>query len=142
MDAINTVYSLKDPFLKASRIPAQIKEQDMATWFLVTSVEHNKLLEAKGLQQQITTFGQVWPILLINRCASQHLANWTPHHRQLQELRSSLLTREQAILKCAQKLFPDYLQFEDISSKEPAKHLAELIKMWKVEEEEIELLER
>ena len=130
VEAINIVYSLKDPFLRAAQLPEAIKEQNMANWFLVTSVEHNKLPEAEILKEQISSFNKTGAMLLVNRCASSHLDNWMPDSPQLQELKSSLLAREQSTLKRAKELFRDYIQFEDINSKDPSGHLEKLIVIW------------
>ena len=130
VDAINGIYSLKEPFLRASQLPSQIREQDLADWFLVTSVEHNKLLEAWDLQEQIAAFSKTSPTLLINRCVSRQLADWEPSTPELRTLKTSLLQREQAILEHAQKFFPRYLQFADIVSKQPRGHLEALLQSW------------
>ena len=131
IDAINTVYSLKNSFLRASQLPSQIKQENLANWFLVTSVEHNKLLAAEDLREQISAFSANHLTLLINRCASHYLVNWHPQAPELQQLKNSLLQREESILKRAKELFQDYSLFQDINSKGPHGHLEKLVEAWK-----------
>ena len=130
IDAINTVYTLKDSFLRASELPSQIKRDNLANWFLVTSVEHNKLLAAKNMREQISAFDPTSLTLLINRCALHYLGPWAPQGPELQHLKDSLLQREENILKRAKELFPDYSQFQDINSEGPHGHLVQLIEAW------------
>ena len=134
VEVINIVYSLKDSFLRASQLPTRVKEQNLAHWFLVTSVEHNKLLEAENLQEQMMAFTGTPPILLINRCVLKHLEDWAPHRSELQEFKNSLLHRERAILKRAQEFFQHFRQFDDINSQEPIVHLEKLAVTWENED--------
>ncbi|MCY4643844.1 MAG: hypothetical protein OXB88_04445 [Bacteriovoracales bacterium] len=130
VDAIRTIYSLKDLFLKAAGLPSQIMTENLADWFLVTSVEHDKLTDARHLQQELGAFNKTPPRLLINRCTSQYIKGWHPHETDLIALKNSLISREKIILGRAKELFPNYSQFEDINSQSPRKHLEKLLEAW------------
>ena len=129
-EAISGIYSLKDTFLQASLLPQTIKQKDWANWFLVTSVEHEKLSETKIMQQEIITTGNSCGIALINRCTSGELANWNPTSPELLKLKNSLLTKEERILNSLEQDFPQYIQFPHINSEDVQSQLDTLIKKW------------
>ena len=130
VDAINTVYALKDCFLQASKLPAQITQGNLAKWFLVTCAEHNKLLEAQNLKQQVAPFSGQPMTLLVNRCATQNIEHWLPRCPKLQALKTSLISREQAALQLARMHFEHFIPFPDINSPQPQQHLLELAPIW------------
>lgn len=129
-EALNSIYSLKDTFLRASNLPKVMQREDWADWFLVTSSEHDKWREAQAIQQKMIETGHSRGTAIVNHCTAQELAQWSPTSPPLITLKNSLLKREKNIIHSIEQNFPRWIEFPHINSEDSRDQLRELIEKW------------
>jgi len=127
---INTVYALyqsRDTFLAALNFQDDLKREDFSNWFLVTSVEQEKMNEAEEIKQKAYHFMHADHFLIINKSVAGYLKEWHPDtDSKLFELKDSLLKRELDLATYAGKNFKKVLKFSEVIKTSPIDHVKDL----------------
>lgn len=128
VDAILALYQSRETFLLALDFQKELKKKSFSNWFLVTSVEQQKMSEAQDLKVHASHFTHNDLYLIINKCLSSHLTKWKPpaDSPPLLELKVEMLSREKTLTDFANKNFVNVIKFHEVSSSSPQDHVSEL----------------
>jgi anion-transporting ArsA/GET3 family ATPase len=130
LEAISAVYSMKTSFSRGLQLEKQIKEINFTNWFLVTSVEHQKLVEAQELKKDAKKYFHEDSFIILNKCTEKE---W---HENLvmgtlgEKLKSSILKREKLLKESAKKEFQKVIEFSEVLHLAPLEQIEDLIKQW------------
>ena len=131
IDAVLALYKCRDSFLKALQFQNELKKSSFSNWFLVTSVEQQKMNEAHDLQIKATSFMHADLFLIMNKCLSKFLNDWDPGKNDtLIHLKASMAKREKDLQDFASKNFSNVLKFYEINHPSPLEHVKELAQMF------------
>ncbi len=128
--AINLVYQLKDEFIDASSLPIKMKDHHLAHWYLVTSVNQEKLYEASLLKEKLVEFNDNEMSLIINKSLKAPLEQWDAKSELTIKLKENMLTLENNLLKKLSPQFNRTYLFNEILNSSPKKHIEGLIPTW------------
>lgn len=132
IDAIVAIYKTKSSFLNALSLQQTLKDTKYSNWYLVTSVEQNKLQEALDLKAHARGLITEKSFIVLNKCIEKDLNNWTPEPESRNEqLKTSLVQRESTLKKSLENHFEKVLEFPEIFSLSPLEHVKELTQVWK-----------
>lgn len=132
IDAVLALYKSRESFLHALDFQAQLKEESFSNWFLVTSVEQQKINEAQGLKDQAENFIHNDLFLVINKCLTPYLNAWQPElNSPLSALKNGMVTREARLSEFASKNFRNVLKFHEINNPSPLEHVKGLALQFK-----------
>lgn len=124
IDAVLALYKSRDSFLKALAFQQELRKETFSNWFLVTSVEQQKIHEAQVLREQAAQFMHKDLFLVINKCLTPYLTVWEPKESSpLAKLKDSMLFREDLLTDFASKNFRKVLKFHEINSPSPLEHV-------------------
>lgn len=127
VDAILALYKCRDSFLTALDFQKQLRNSNFSNWFLVTSVEQQKMDDAKKLKELASEFIHDDLYLVINKCHSAQLNEWSPkENTPLSKLKKNLLERENNLADFASKNFTNVLKFQEIYDSSPLEHVKNL----------------
>lgn len=131
---INTVYALyqsRDIFLEALNFQDDLKREDFSNWFLVTSVEQEKMVEAEEIKEKARLFMHQDNFLIINKSVATYLKNWHPDPKsKFFELKDSLLKRELDLAAYASKNYKKVIKFSEVNHPSPIEHVKELARQF------------
>lgn len=131
IEAVLHIYSTKDAFLGALKLQKTLRDPEHCDWYLVTSVEQNKLDEALELKKNASDLFSEESFIAVNKCLSESLSNWTPAEgTKEEELKKFLVKREEQLKSGLQKHFKNILSFPEILSIDTHVHLIKLIQTW------------
>lgn len=131
IDAVANVYKNKDGFLEALKLGDKLQNSSNCRWFLVTSVEQLKLLEASWMVGESAKKLQGEQTLLINRTISKLLPEeLNPLPPEIKKLTSSLRSKEEALLNHARQNFSSMKSFPEILAVDPQEHIKKLQQYW------------
>ncbi len=131
IDAIIAIYKTKSSFLDALSLQETIKDPENSNWYLVTSVEQNKLKEALDLKAHARGLITKKSSIILNKCIQAELESWSPESNSTNEaLRNSLLEREKNLKENLKHHFERILEFPEIFSISPLEHVKDLTKSW------------
>lgn len=134
IDAILALYKSRDSFLHALDFQKELKDEAFSNWFLVTSVEQQKIHEAEGLKNQAEHFIHNDFFLVINKCLTPYLHAWTPlDATPLYQLKAGMVTREAKLSEFASKNFRNVLKFHEINNSSPLEHVKGLALQFKAQ---------
>ncbi|MEA9355237.1 ArsA-related P-loop ATPase [Bacteriovorax sp. PP10] len=132
IDAVLALYKSRDSFLNALDFQKQLKNENFSNWFLVTSVEQQKIDEAQGLKNQAEHFIHNDFFLVINKCLTPYLNAWQPAlNTPLYRLKTGLVLREANLTEFASKNFRNVLKFHEINNPSPLEHVKGLALQFK-----------
>lgn len=132
IDAVLALYKSRDSFLRALDFQKQLKNEEFSNWFLVTSVEQQKIHEAQGLKDQAEHFIHNDLFLVINKCLTPYLNAWQPaSNTPLSTLKLGMVEREAKLSEFASKNFENVLKFHEIINPEPTEHVKGLALQFK-----------
>lgn len=132
IDAVLALYKSRDSFLNALDFQKQLKDEKFSNWFLVTSVEQQKIDEAQGLKNQAEHFIHNDFFLVINKCLTPYLNAWQPAlNTPLYRLKTGLVLREANLTEFASKNFRNVLKFHEINNPSPLEHVKGLALQFK-----------
>lgn len=132
IDAVLALYKSRDSFLNALDFQKQLKNENFSNWFLVTSVEQQKIDEAQGLKNQAEHFIHKDFFLVINKCLTPYLNAWQPAlNTPLYRLKTGLVLREEKLTEFASKNFRNVLKFHEINNPSPLEHVKGLALQFK-----------
>ena len=129
--ALEVIYRSRAAFTRGLAMEKQLTEAVSANWFLVTSVEQGKAEEALSIQRESDKISQGM-YLAINKCLSKDLAGWNPPAgSKAEDLKKTLLTKEQSLLESTRTGFTEVLTFPEIFAAAPLEHVRPLAQGWK-----------
>jgi anion-transporting ArsA/GET3 family ATPase len=132
IDAVLALYRSRDSFLRALEFQKELKNETFSNWFLVTSVEQQKIHEAQGLKDQAEHFIHNDLFLVINKCLTPYLNAWAPaSNTPLSRLKNGMVTREVMMTEFASKNFKNVLKFHEINNPSPLEHVKGLALQFK-----------
>lgn len=131
IEAVIAIYKTKATFLDALALQGTLKNQNSAFWYLVTSVEQNKLREALELKGHAKDLITEESFIILNKCSEKELINWNPSEATNQKLKAALIQREQNLKTNLSKEFKKILEFPEVYSLSPLDHLKGLTMNWK-----------
>lgn len=134
IDAVLALYKCRDSFLRALQFQQDLKKESYSNWFLVTSVEQQKMSEAQNLKVQAAHFMHKDHFLVMNKCLGTFLNEWNPGNNDvLVHLKRSMTKREQDLQDFASKNFSNVLKFHEINHPSPLEHVKALAQMFLVQ---------
>lgn len=132
IDAVLALYRSRESFLRALDFQKELKNETFSNWFLVTSVEQQKIHEAQGLKDQAEHFIHNDLFLVINKCLTPYLNAWEPvSNSPLSRLKTGMVTREVLMTEFASKNFKNVLKFHEINNPSPLEHVKGLAAQFK-----------
>lgn len=132
IDAIIAIYKTKSSFLDALQLQETLKSSDHSAWYLVTSVEQNKLKEALDLKDNARSVLSRKSSIILNKCIEVNLEEWSPRpESKNSKLKDSLLSRELKLKENLNDHFDRILEFPEIFNISPLKHVEALTQSWK-----------
>jgi len=131
IDSVLALYKSRDSFLKALNFQQDLKQRNFSNWFLVTSIEQQKLSEAKQLNELASKFLHDDNYLIINKCLSDNIRNWSPTRPELIQYKDALIEREDKISSFALKNYQNILKFNEIADNRPLLHVKEIALQFK-----------
>jgi anion-transporting ArsA/GET3 family ATPase len=132
IDAVIGIYKTKQSFLDALQLQHTIKSPEKSNWFLVTSVEQNKLAEALELKSHAKGLITEDSYIVLNKCIEEKLSEWKPETPLDTELKESLSFREQDLKEKLSRHFKQVLDFPEVISISPIEHIKNLTNTWKL----------
>ena len=133
IDAVLALYKSRDSFLNALDFQKELKNENFSNWFLVTSVEQQKIDEAQSLKNQAENFIHNDFFLVINKCLTPYLNDWKPEaNTPLMRLKSGMVLRESNLTEFASKNFRKVLKFHEVNNPSPLEHVKGLALQFKV----------
>ena len=134
MDAIAAIYSSKDSFIGAMHLQKELKNHQKSNWYLVTSVDQNKVKEALELQSHAKDLLDKETYVILNKCLNEKLEKWFPKEDDLlaSKLKASFSHKEQELKKLMRARFENVLEFSEILKLSPLEHVKELTDQWKL----------
>lgn len=133
IDTVLILYQNREHFIESLKFQEILKDNATTNLFLVTAVDHNKLLEAQEMREQVNNFSTQNQILLINRSLEKRIESWvTPEgDTELELLKESFIRRESPIIEFAKKNFNAHLCFPEIIGGELDEQVRILEENWK-----------
>ena len=132
MEAIGAIYQSKDSFIAALNLQKELKDHEKANWYLVTSVDQNKLKEALDLRENAKDLLDERTYVILNKCLDHKLNNWSPEESDnlSLKLKESFLNRENNLKEYMKSKFEYVLEFSEILKISPLDHVKDLITQW------------
>ena len=130
IDAVIGIYKTKQSFLDALQLQHTIKSPDKSNWFLVTSVEQNKLAEALELKSHAKGLITGDSYIVLNKCIEEKLSKWHPEADFDKKLKASLSFREHDLKENLSKHFKQVIDFPEVISISPIEHIKNLANTW------------
>ncbi len=131
LEAIYVLYQSRDVFLDALNLQKELQDENKTTWFLVTSVEQNKIKEAMELSEGAKALMNKKTWVILNKCLSAQLENWHPSQDLEKRVRASFVEREQKHEEILTSKFKNILRFSEVLKMQPLSHVEELVNQWK-----------
>lgn len=131
LDAIYIIYQSKDVFLDALNLQKELQEANRSNWFLVTSVEQNKIKEAMELSESAKSLLSNRAFVILNKCLNESTYKWEPKEELGMKVKRSFLNRELNHEKLLKQKFSTVLKFTEILSMDPLEHVSGLKSQWR-----------
>lgn len=132
IDAVLALYRCRDSFLRALAFQQDLRKESFSNWFLVTSVEQQKMHEAQLLKEQAAQFMHRDLFVVINKCLMPFLNTWNPKvDSPLATLKAGMIARELKLIDFASKNFTKVLKFHEINDPSPLEHVKGLALQFK-----------
>ncbi len=130
IESVNIVYQNRETFLNALEIQEVLKDSNKSNWFLITSVEHNKMNEASLIKQKASSFMHKDNFFIINKCWSDYLNSWKPNLKVAKDLKKSLKERESQVIDFAEKTNINVIKFSEVFDPSPNEQVRKLSLQW------------
>jgi anion-transporting ArsA/GET3 family ATPase len=131
IEAIVIIYKTKNTFLSALELQNDLKNTEKANWFLVTSIEQNKISEALELKKHAQDFLTENSYIILNKSLLNYLKEWTPLEEEGKTLKKSFIFKEELLRKKIKNIFKHVLEFDEVIDAEPQIHVNQLANNWK-----------
>ncbi|MCO4753658.1 MAG: AAA family ATPase [Bacteriovoracaceae bacterium] len=131
LEAVYVLYQSKGVFLNALNLQKELQDENKTTWFLVTSVEQNKIKEAMELSEGAKALMNKKTWVILNKCLSDQLKDWEPSQDLEKRVKASFVEREQKHEEILTAKFKNILRFSEVLKMQPLSHVEELVSQWK-----------
>lgn len=132
VEAVYVIYQSKEVFLEALELQDHLRDTDKSNWFLVTSVEQNKIKEAMELSQDAKDLLGADTFVALNKCLSDRLSNWNPEEKLGKKIKNSIVEREKKHKEMLSQRFSNILEFSESLELEPLEQVRDLTSEWKL----------
>ncbi len=126
IESVLVLYKSRDAFLKALNFQSDLKNKHFSNWFLVTSIEQQKFLEANSLNQKAQKFLHDDNFLIINKCLSSEMLDWNPENQELIKYKKAMIDRENKITTASKENYENILKFKEIIDNRPIEHVCKI----------------
>ena len=132
IDTILTLYNHKNAFLTPLTFQKLLRDPNYSHWFLVTSIEQQKIFEAKEIKKEAEKLFHGNMTLIVNKCLEEYLNQWTcpEHEYDLLQLKQSIQKVENKIKNQAKQDFDHVIEFPEILSNDVQQHINVLTQYW------------
>ena len=135
IETLAFLHKNKGLFLESLKFQSKLTQKEFSNWALVTSIEQQKLAQAKGLYEKAAAMTHRDFTIIINKCLSQYLHQWHPlSPSPLENLKNSMQKREDKLKEFAYKNFKDngltVMELPEILEASPEEHVSQLAKYW------------
>lgn len=130
VDAVYAIYQSKDAFLGALELEENLKDSKKSNWFLVTSVEQNKIKEAMELSEGAKGLLDRDSYVVLNKCLRPELEAWEPKEELGKMIKDSIVEREKNHEGLLGQKFEHILRFSEILKTRPIDHVQDLKAQW------------
>lgn len=131
IEAIITIYNLKNSFLKGLNLQQFIKLRENSNWFLVTSVDQHKFNEAKEIKDQAVSFFHEDSFIILNKCTEKYWKEEKGLSPIVEHVKDSILKRERHLKEDAKNQFKNVLEFPELLSVSIHDQTVGLTSTWK-----------
>jgi anion-transporting ArsA/GET3 family ATPase len=133
MEAVGAIYQSKDSFISALNLQKELKDHSKSNWYLVTSVDQNKMKEALDLRDHAKDLFDNKTYVILNKCLNDKIKEWEPSEGDLLalKLKDSFSHRETSLKMHMKDKFQNVLEFSEVLKVSPLDHVKELIIQWK-----------
>ena len=144
MRAIGAIYSTQASFMQALELQKELKDPTRANWFLTTSVDQSKILEALKLKDSANNYITTQSILAINKTLATELKSglkselssgdqtWQDDENSVEsKLINNLIWKEETLVEKLAGEFKSIIRFKEIISISPEEHVTQLKEAWK-----------
>ena len=130
IDAVIAIYKTKGLFLNALKLQDVLKSSHHSNWFLVTSVEQNKVNEAVELREKASKNMANNTYVILNKSIEAELNAWSPKDETEKFIKASLAQKESTMHESLKQNFKDVLTFTEVFKISPLEHITELTQQW------------
>jgi anion-transporting ArsA/GET3 family ATPase len=132
LDAIKQVYALKESFLQSVNMTTVLKNSVVTKWFLVTSTEQLKVIDALEIKKNTEKFSSKNQYVLVNKSHEIELNLELNNIKdpQTKSIIESLIQREVQLKSELSQIFSSLLLFPEINSDMPTEQLKILFPKW------------
>lgn len=132
MKAIGAIYSTQSTFVKALDLQQKLKSPESANWFLTTSVDQNKIVDAIKLKKNANNYITTQSILAINKTLASELKSWQDDDNSVEsKLVKNLIWKENLLIQSLESEFKEIIRFPEIIHISPIEHVTKLKDQWK-----------
>ena len=129
IDTINLLFDAKDQFMRALEFPAG-KADYSTSWYLVTSVEQQKIMQAEDLANKASRYLDNNISLLINKTCHKDIHTWEPQNTELKVFKEAMLAKEFRIKEFAAQSFKRLIVFPEVLDTQALVQLEQLSQNW------------
>jgi anion-transporting ArsA/GET3 family ATPase len=130
IDAIISIYGSKRIFLEGLQLQEKFKDKNYSNWFMITSVEQNKIDEAIELQGHAKSFLHEDTFMAINKCQSHFWKEATDLNQTQEELKKNIIEKEDRLKSMLSSYYSQILEFKEVIGETPLEHVDSLTKDW------------
>lgn len=139
MKAIGAIYSTQTTFMEALELQKELKDPARANWFLTTSVDQNKIIEAIKLKDGANNYITTQSVLAINKTLASALKTelasgdhtWQDDENSVEsKLVNNLIWKEETLVEKLSDEFKSIIRFEEIIHISPEEHVTQLKDAW------------
>ncbi len=130
LNTISLIYDLKEDFLGALALQDKLKLTELSNWFLVTSIEHNKHVEALKLKEHAKDFFHQDNYVILNRAITEQWLHNDRLSENLLKMKKQMLERETDLLKKITEGNNKIIVFEEINTTSSLEQVKQLSSMW------------
>lgn len=131
MKAIGAIYSTQTTFMQALQLQQKLKSPESANWFLTTSVDQNKIVDAIKLKKNAHNYITTQSILAVNKTLASELRTWQDAHNSVEsKLVKNLIWKEDTLIEQLKNEFKEIIRFNEIVHISPVEHVKNLKNQW------------
>ena len=132
LEALKQVYSLKDSFLETSQLVPLFQNPGVTKWFLVTSTEQLKVVDALDIKRNSEQFQSDNQFAIINKSTKAIIDK---EYEQIKDdltkkIIDSILQKELKLKDGLTEYFSELIFFPEINSDQPTEQLKTLYPLW------------
>jgi anion-transporting ArsA/GET3 family ATPase len=131
IDAIVTIYGSKKIFLEGLKLQERFQDSKFSNWFMITSVEQNKVEEAIELKGHARNFLHEDTYMAINKCQTHYWKDSNDLNEIQKELKENVIYKESQLKDNLAPYYSKILEFKEALGESPLEHVDSLLADWK-----------